>query len=127
MLGESVQQVLDAHAEAGGRRFKGVRYSTARDADPSLCNPNYSPPAGLLADTRFREGFSRLGPSGLSFDAWVFHPQLDEIVDLARAFPETLIVLDHYGGPIRAGAYTGQDSEVFAAWTARGYAIERAG
>ena len=51
-------------------------------------------PPGLLLDAKVREGFARLAPLGLSFDAWMYHPQLPELVDLARAFPETSIVLE---------------------------------
>ena len=64
-----------------------------------------------------REGFARLGPLGLSFDAWMYHTQLGELVDLARAFPGTPIVLDHVGGPIGLGPYAGKRDEVFAAWS----------
>ncbi len=44
--------------------------------------------------------------------------QLSELVDLARAFPETRIVLDHVGGPIGLGRYAGKRDEVFAEWSA---------
>jgi predicted TIM-barrel fold metal-dependent hydrolase len=66
-----------------------------------------------------REGFARLAPLGLSFDAWMYHTQLGELVDLARAFPETPIVLDHVGGAIGLGPYAGKRDEVFAEWSAR--------
>jgi L-fuconolactonase len=68
---------------------------------------------------KLREGFAWLAPLGLSFGAWMYHTQLGELVDLARAFPETKIVLDHVGGPIGVGPYAGQLDEVFAAWSAR--------
>src|SRR3984893_9505845 len=57
---------------------------------------------------RVREGLARLAPLGLSFDAWMYHTQLGELVDLARAFPETPIVLDHVGGAIGLGPYAGK-------------------
>jgi len=47
----------------------------------------------------------------------MYHTQLGEMVDLARAFPETQIVLDHVGGPIGLGPYAGKRDEVFAAWS----------
>jgi predicted TIM-barrel fold metal-dependent hydrolase len=74
---------------------------------------------GLLLDSRVREGFAQLAPLGLSFDAWVYHPQLGDLVDLARAFPATPIVLNHVGGPIGLGRYKGKRDAVFADWTAR--------
>jgi predicted TIM-barrel fold metal-dependent hydrolase len=75
-------------------------------------------PKGLLLDSTFRKGFACLAPLGLSFDAWLFHPQIGELTDLARAFPDTRIVLDHCGGPIGLGSYTGRREEIFPVWRA---------
>ncbi len=115
-LGSRVEPVLAAHIRAGGDRFRGIRHITAWDADASLRNPAYSPPRGLLGDKAFREGFAVLGRLGLSFDAWLYHPQIGELADLARAFPATRIVLNHVGGPIGIGAYAGKRDEVFGGW-----------
>jgi L-fuconolactonase len=82
-----------------------------------LLNPRNAAPPGLLADAQFREGFARLAPLGLSFDAWLYHPQLGDLVDLARAFPQTPIVLNHVGGVLRIGAYAGRQDEIFARWS----------
>ena len=101
-LGSRVEPVLAAHMRAGGDRFRGIRHISAWDADPSIRNPAYSPPRGLLGDKNFREGFAVLGRLGLSFDAWLYHPQIDDVRDIARAFPETKIVLNHVGGPIES-------------------------
>ncbi|MBO0763264.1 MAG: amidohydrolase family protein [Hyphomicrobiaceae bacterium] len=117
-LGSRVEPVLEAHLRAGGSRFRGIRHITAWDADYSVRNPAYNPPKGLMGDAAFREGFAVLGRLGLSFDAWLFHPQIDELTDLARAFPEVGIVLDHVGGPIGIGAYAGKREEVFPVWAA---------
>ena len=115
-LGGAVQEVLEAHIRAGGGRFRGIRHISAWDADPSVGNPGYAPPAGMLGQADFREGFSRLAPLGLSFDAWLYHTQIDELTSLARAFPDTQIVLDHVGGPLAVGAYAGKRDEVFPIW-----------
>ena len=115
-LGAAVQGVLEAEIRAGGGRLRGIRHLTAWDADSSLVNPLSACPPGLLADPAFREGFARLAPLGLSFDAWLFHPQIPELTALARAVPDTRIVLDHLGGILRIGAYAGRRPEIFAAW-----------
>ena len=81
-------------------------------------NPAYAPPPGLLADATFREGFAQLAPLGLTFDAWLYHPQIDELTALARAFPDTRICLNHVGGPLGIGVYAGKRDEVFAQWSA---------
>ena len=75
-------------------------------------------PKGLLLDSTFRKGFACLAPLDLSFDAWLFHPQIGELADLARAFPGTKIVLDHCGGPIGIGSYAGRREEIFPVWKA---------
>jgi len=117
-LGDRVEPVLAAHERAGGGRFRGIRHITAWDADASILNPSYRPPAGLLADGKFREGFRTLGRLGHSFDAWLYHPQIGDVTALARAFPDTPIVLNHVGGPIGIGPYAGKHREIFPAWAA---------
>jgi L-fuconolactonase len=115
-LGAAVEDVLEQHIRAGGGRFRGIRHLTTWDADQTLMNPLSTGPPGLLADAEFRAGFARLAPLGLSYDAWLFHPQIGELTGLAQAFPETTIVLDHCGGVLGIGAYAGRRDEVFAQW-----------
>jgi predicted TIM-barrel fold metal-dependent hydrolase len=116
--GEASRDVLEAHIRAGGGRFRGIRHITAYDADPSLMNPAYAPPPGLMFDETFRKGFATLAPLNLSFDAWFYHPQIDDLTALARAFPGTAICLNHVGGPLAIGAYAGRRDEIFATWSA---------
>jgi L-fuconolactonase len=116
MLGERVEPVLEAMIAAGGGRFRGIRYITASHPDEAARGSSINRPEGLLLDPKLREGFARLAPLGLSFDAWMYFTQLGELVDLAQAFPETPIVLDHVGGPIGIGPYAGKRDEVFAEW-----------
>jgi L-fuconolactonase len=113
-----VESVLAALLRAGGDRFRGVRFGTAWDADASLLNPNNRVPPGLLGDKTFREGFAVLGRLGLSFDALVLHPQLNDVASLAGAFPDTKIVLNHVGRLVGTGAYAGKLSEQFPLWAA---------
>jgi predicted TIM-barrel fold metal-dependent hydrolase len=117
-LGARVKPVLEAHIRAGGGRFRGIRHIVAWDADPIVLNPGNPAPQGLLLDRAFREGFSQLAPLGLTFEAWLYHPQIDELTSLAEAFPGTQIVLNHVGGPLGIGGYTGRRDEVFSTWSA---------
>jgi L-fuconolactonase len=117
-LGDRVEPVLAAHERAGGGRFRGIRHITTWDADASILNPAYRPPRGLMAEQKFREGFKTLGRLGFSFDAWLYHPQIDEVTALARACPDTKIVLNHVGGPVGIGAYAGKHAEVIPVWAA---------
>src|SRR5947208_12476078 len=117
-LGSRAEPVLAALLRAGGDRFRGVRHGTAWDADTSLLNPNNPASPGLLGDKTFREGFAVLGRLGLSFDALVLHPQIDEVANLAGAFPDTKIVLNHVGRLVGIGAYAGKLREQFPRWAA---------
>ena len=113
--GEAVDDVLAAHIEAAEGRFRGIRQISARHPD-FLASMSTPPPFGLLADPAFRAGFTLLDKYGLSFDAWLYHTQLGELRDLAQAFPETPICLNHVGGPLGAGPYRGRRDEVFPFW-----------
>ena len=115
-LGARVDAVLEAHLRTAGDRFRGVRERSVWDADSSIKGSPMDVAEGLLLDSAFRDGFARLSRYGLSFDAWLFHPQIPELTDLARAFPDTTIVLDHIGAPLGIGVYAGKTSTVFADW-----------
>src|SRR5579871_6016351 len=118
LAGENARPVLEAEISAGQGRFRGIRHSVAWDSDPNVAHMYATRPRGLLLDPTFRKGFACLAPLGLSFDAWLFHPQIGELADLARAFPDTKIVLDHCGGPVGLGRFAGRREETFAVWKA---------
>jgi len=114
-LGETIDAVLEAHMQAGGGRFKGIRQSAGWDA--AIIRTTTSPaPQGILLDPAFRRGLARLGKFDLSYECSLYHPQLPEFTDLARAFPDLPILVNHCGGPIRIGPYREHPAEVFAAW-----------
>ena len=99
-----MKAVLEAHVAAGGGRFRGIRNSASFNEDKEVLGPLNRVEAGLYLSDDFRKGFKQLAPMGLSFDAWLLEPQLPDVIDLARAFPDTTIVLDHVGntaGPRR--------------------------
>jgi len=115
-LGEEAERALDLHAAHGGSRFKGIRQITAWDKNPDAVNPENMASQGMLSDPRFRAGFATLNPRGLSFDAFLFHNQLEELIDLARAFPSTRIVLNHLGAPLGIAGYEKRRAEVLREW-----------
>ncbi len=125
MLGDRVAAVLEAHVGLAPDRFRGIRYSAAHDADRTVLGPLARRPAGVFMDRKFREGFARLAPLGLSFDAWLLEPQLLELIDLARTFPDTAIILDHVGTPLGIAAYAGRRGERFETWRARIHELAR--
>jgi len=121
--GSQAGRTLDALTAAGGGRFRGVRHAAAWDADPNVLGPPFHHPAGLYLDSQFRAGFAELGKRGLTFDAWLLEPQLDDLLSLARAFPDQPIVLDHCGTPLGMGSYHGKLHERFDTWRAKIRAI----
>jgi L-fuconolactonase len=104
-LGDGVEKVLQAHLDEGGGRFRGIRHATAWDTDRSIRRSHTHAPEGLMTTPEFWAGLHTLGAMGLSFDAWLYHPQLGELVDAARATPELVVILDHLGGPVGIGRH----------------------
>jgi predicted TIM-barrel fold metal-dependent hydrolase len=116
-VGAVVEQVLDAQIAAAGERFRGIRFITKWDSDEDLNTGRYSPPRGLMQDRDFRAGFATLAPRKLSFDTMIYHPQILELAELARAFPDTIIVLNHIGGLIAwTRNYVTRREEAIAQW-----------
>lgn len=114
---DRVGDVLDA-LMAASPRFRGIRQQGAWDSDPDVLGPPFHAPQGLYQDSAFREGFAELTARSLTFDAWVLEPQLPEVIDLARAFPDQLICLDHCGTPLGVASYEGKLHERFDTWRA---------
>ena len=115
-LGERVQEVLEEQIRAGRGRFRGIRDGVQFDPAISYAPGQRLRRPGLLKESQFRAGFARLATLGLTFDAWMFQPQLADLVDIAQAFPGTTIVLNHFGGVVGVGPYASRRNEMFEAW-----------
>jgi predicted TIM-barrel fold metal-dependent hydrolase len=115
-LGTRVKGVLQALIAAAPGRFRGIRRNGAWDPDPAIDWARGVTGPDLYLDAKFREGFAELGPLGLIFEGVCRHPQLPNFVDLARAFPDTTLVLNHLGGPAGVGHYAGKREEIFVEW-----------
>ena len=118
-LGVAVEPVLEAHIAASRDRFRGIRYISTWHESNDIISSRDDRPRGVLLDPKFQEGFACLHKYNLSFDSWLYHTQLAELVDLARAFPEIPIILNHIGGPLAIGPYAGKREEVFQEWKLR--------
>lgn len=114
--GDGVASILDAQLAAGGSRFKGIRQAAARDDDLLVPDHRTSPRRGLYTDKTFQAGFAHLAPRNLSFEGWCYHTQIPELTQLASAFPDTTIILDHFGGPLGVGRYADRPDDVFSEW-----------
>lgn len=116
-LGDRVAPVLDAMMAAGNGRLKGIRHNMVWD--PVNEGHHTSQIRHPSLDASFHKGLSHMSQKGLSFDAWIFYPQLNERSDLVRAFPDTAIILNHVGGILGVGAHAGRRTEIFGIWCTR--------
>jgi len=118
-LGSRAKGVLERHIAISDGRIRGIRNGATWSDDPVLKGFGGATGPGLYRDKNFREGLAALVALDLTFDAWVFQTQLVDVVDLAHAFPQARIVLNHVGGPVAIGPYAGKRDEAFAAWRAK--------
>jgi predicted TIM-barrel fold metal-dependent hydrolase len=109
-LGDGVTRVLEAEIAAGDGRFRGIRHSVTWDPSEMFSRGRTNSPKAQMADATWRAGFARLAPLNLTFEAWLYHPQLMELADLARAFPQTTIILNHVGRTARHRPVCGQEA-----------------
>ncbi len=117
-LGDRTRELLQAHVQAANGRFRGVRQRAKWDVDPVVRGPICADGPGLYLDAQFGKGLDVLTSMGLSFDASIFHPQLPDVIALARAHPDANIVLIHSGSPVTHASYAGKDAQVHADWLA---------
>ena len=110
-LGEKVQDVLEAEIAVTGGRLRGIRWSirgtpakvgkhVSRSCRRHLARNRHGAPAS--------RGWRKLG---LTFEGWCYHPQMAELTDLAAAFPDTTIILNHVGGALGVGPYAARKAE----------------
>lgn len=111
-LGAAVAPVLEAHLAATDR-FRGIRQIITWDPGPDVFSPGVP---GLFTDPRFLAGYPYLRQYGLTFESFLYHTQLLEFADLAKTFPDDIIVLEHVGGPLGIGPYAGRRDEVLENW-----------
>jgi predicted TIM-barrel fold metal-dependent hydrolase len=111
----NVDAVLEGQIAAAGGRFRGIRQIAAHD--PAIIGASsYVPPPGLMNDPSFRRGLKRLPAHNLTFEAWIYHPQIKTLTEVARECPDVKIVLNHFGGPLGVAPY--RRNEVFPGWRA---------
>jgi L-fuconolactonase len=117
-LGDLVQPTLDAHQAAANGRLRGIRQRAKWDADPVVAGPVRAGQRELFLDPAFRQGLKRASAMGLAFDASIFHPQLSDVISLAKAHPDANLVVIHTASPLGFGSYASRRAEVHAEWLA---------
>lgn len=116
LAGPLLLEILDAHEEAGLGHFKGMRQQLAYDEDDRIPQPVIGPGPHLMQNEDWLAGLGVLGDRGMTFDAFVYHPQIPQLAAAARQVPQTSIVLDHLGAPVSIGRFEGRRQEVLAEW-----------
>ena len=114
-LGAAVEEVLAAHEGAGQGLFRGIRHAGPSDNTGTLTNAGRGWPCPY-GEADFREGVYTLGKLGYTYDTWHFFHQNRDYLALAKAVPDTTMILDHFGTPLGVGAYAGKQEEIFAQW-----------
>ena len=116
--GEKLADVLAAHRDAGQGLLRGIRHAGARDPEPAALSIPGRGLEGQYEREDFRRGVALLGKLGLSYDTWHYHHQNQAYAALARAVPDTLFVLDHFGTPLGVGRFAGQHQRdaIFEHW-----------
>jgi len=113
--------LLDRHQTAS-TRFRGIRCMATWHDDPKV--KRWADGPGLLTSRPFLRGFAAIAERGFTFDAYVYSQQLGDVAALAREYPDTTIVLDHYGPPVGwlgpMGRFTGrgavEQQDLLARW-----------
>jgi L-fuconolactonase len=111
-----LRETLHIHADAAGGLFRGIRHAGARDPHPEALSIPGRGTEGLYADADFRAGVALLGRLGYTYDTWHYHHQNAAFAQLARAVPDTTLILDHFGTPLGVGPYAGQREAIFETW-----------
>ena len=111
-LGDAVEEVLAAHEDAGRGKFRGIRFITAQDEHPPLSMGE----SAQMDDAKYLAGVRKLGALSYTYDAFVYHPQLHELAAVAKACPDTPMVIDHLGGFLGVGPYKGKREEIYEFW-----------
>ena len=115
LAGAAVARTLEAHL-AASPRFRGIRHPAAWVPDAAAVGMRVAAPEGLLLDAKYRQGYAQLARYNLVYDAWQLMTQLPDVIDLARAYPDQILVLNHRGGILGTGRYGERREEYFAAW-----------
>lgn len=102
------KKILKMHHKASPL-FRGIRKMAAVHEDKAIHAWANEP--HLYTNKKFLKGFEVLAQYNLSFDAWTYSTQLADVIALAKQFPQTSIVLDHFGTPAglfgKVGKHTG--------------------
>ena len=114
--GVKIKPVIEKGLEISEGRLKGIRMLLASHKDPRITSGAVKSDLGLMLHPNFIEGAKCLEEAGLSLDFWIYHTQLHEMEQIAKALPNLNIILNHIGGPIHIGDYEGKQALTHREW-----------
>lgn len=113
-----LRDLLEQHREVSGGRFRGIRDALARAEHPEVMRIAGRAAADKSTNPEFRDGVRLLGDMDLTYDSWHYHYQIKDFTELAKACPDTTMIMDHFGTPIGVGPYVDQREEIVTQWKA---------
>tara|TARA_Y100000991_G_scaffold214129_1_gene201207 strand:+ start:324 stop:1352 length:1029 start_codon:yes stop_codon:yes gene_type:complete len=116
LLGFETERVLEKHLEIGQELFKGIRHAGGWDPHPDVRNSHHDACEGLYLQPNFLDGLQTLAKLGYVFEAWQYHHQIPQITELAKQFPDLVIILNHFSGPLGIGPYENKQADIFPQW-----------
>ena len=116
MLGHEVKDVLNTHLSKGEGLFRGIRHAAGWDKNNEIHNSHSNPIENIYHNKSFMKGAEELINLKLTFDAWHYHHQINDLSIFAKKYPELTIIHDHFGGPLGVGPYEGKKEEIFKKW-----------
>jgi len=116
MLGHEVKDVLNTHLSKGEGLFRGIRHAAGWDKNKEIHNSHSNPIENIYHNKSFMKGAEELINLSLTFDAWHYHHQINDLSIFAKKYPELTIIHDHFGGPLGVGPYEGKKEEIFKKW-----------
>ena len=93
---DSPEAIGVLEAEAANPNVVGIRDIVSWHPEAAR---SFATRAHRMADPVWREGLSHVARLGLVFDLMLYPWQMEEAVDLVRAYPQTVFVLNHGGSP----------------------------
>lgn len=105
-MGKEVRTVLEAHKSAS-QKVCGIRDMLSWQPTKRILNGATS--EGKMSDSIWRKGLEQLSKFDLSFEATIYDNQIDELNELAKAYPNQKIMLCHAATPIAVGGPFGEN------------------
>lgn len=115
-LGDKLEETLEIHKTASKGLLRGIRHAGAYHPHPEEAFISFTYGPGLFLDEAFQAGVRLLGRRGYTYESWHYHTQLRDFITLARAAPDTTIILDHFGTPLGTKSFRDHREDIFQQW-----------